>query len=129
LSASCARVRTMHLEASGVPLRQRLNRDLGHILITSINIVTKRTSHTNIALLLLLRSYLDIGHVILNVLHVVSCVLIRLVGDHQVVQEVLLYHLLGSLVWSGLAGLAMDVFNYLDVALFGAQWLFGTLRR
>ena len=61
------------------------------------------------SLLLLLCSYLDIGHVVLYVLHIVSSILIGLVGHHQVVQEVLFYIFLWSLIWSGLARLLMDV--------------------
>jgi len=91
LSTACARVRAIHLEASRVALLHRLKRTLYHVLIAGVNVGAKCASHANIALLLLLCLYLDIGHVVLYVLHIVSCILIGLVGHHQVVQEVLFY--------------------------------------
>ena len=63
----------------------RLTRTLYHFLIAGVNVGAKCASHTDVALLLLLCSYLDIGHVVLYVLHVVSRILVGLVGLHQVV--------------------------------------------
>lgn len=77
----------------------KLGRTLYHVLIASINVRAKCASHTNIALLLLLRSYLDIGHIVLYILHVVSCILIGLISHDQMIQKVLFHIFLRSLIW------------------------------
>ena len=85
MTAACAGVRTAHLEAGWVSLLPRLNRTLYHVLIAGVNVRAESASYADVALLLLLCSDLDIGHVVLYVLHIVSSILIRLIGLHQVV--------------------------------------------
>ena len=114
LPTACTSVRTVHLEARWAKTLARLSRTLYHVLIAGVNVGAKCASHSNVALLLLLSSYLDIGHVILYVLHVVGCILIGLICHHQMIQKVLFYIFLRSLIWSWLARLLIYYLNVLS---------------
>ena len=84
---------TIHIDArEGSGLLEIIKRHHSHVLVitTCQNVVTEHTSHTYAFVLLFLLSNFEIGHVVLYVLHIIRCVLIRLISNHHMVHKLLL---------------------------------------